>query len=274
MLVRDAVALGSDFTSHIARANDGRAQASVDRGDSADRDVKTGSESKKDPSKTAAAPTGPLQSEKQVPNSDLSASQQQSTAHRNPEGTPSRDLILNHQPGLAQETGAAANPSADKQTPALEAGHGELRRIHDESVNPANTFVHTARILEQAARTEMRIALRTPETGNLEVRTFIRDGQAGAVIAVERGEVRNALLTELPSLQASLKEHQVDVGQLTVTDYSGSSGATGSQASDSDGQQQPARHANAASAGTVPDRRRDLDETQQNREPAGLSVHA
>lgn len=264
----------ADLTSHVARASDGRVQASVDRSDNTDRSGKTESENRPTSSKTAAKPTGPSQSDRQVHGSDLGFNQQQTTTHRNSEETLPKDLDLPHQSGAAQPTGAAANPIADKQNPVLESGRGELPQSHNGSVYPANSFVHTARILEQATHSEMRIALRTPETGNLEVRTFIRDGQAGAVIAVEKGDVRTALLTELPSLQANLKDRHLEVSQLAVTDYGGAYGSTGSPASGDGGQRQPARNANSVLVATAPNRQRDLDETQQNIRQSGLSVHA
>lgn len=257
-----------DSTSHIAPAHGEKVQASSDRSEGAKGGSKPESESKKSSSKTGVASTGTSQSEKQFPNPGSSVHQQQPTAQREPIPT------APHPSGVAGEPGTAQNASNGKQTPVSDTGHSEPQRIQADDVLAANSLVHTARILEQPVQTEMRVALRTPETGNLEVRTFIRDGQAGAVIAVEKGDVRTALLTELPSLQATLKGHQLEVGQIAVTDYGGSYGSTGSPASGGGGQQQPARHANSASVAAAPNRQRDLDETQQSRQQSGLSVHA
>jgi flagellar hook-length control protein FliK len=264
----------SDSTNHIAAASERRMPASVDRSGGTGRDCNTEAEGKKNPLKPAAASDAPLQPERQFHNTEPAFQQQQSTAQRNLEATLSSDISLTHHPELVQESTVRASLGAANHAAPQEASQSELRQIYLDSARPSNTFVHTARILDQTAHAEMRIALRTPETGNLEVRTFVRDGQAGAVIAVEKGEVRNALLTNLPSLQANLKDRHLEVSQVAVTDYGASSGSTGSHASDSGGRQQQARYVNQRSVATLAERRQSVIETQPSRQQSGLSVHA
>ncbi len=255
----------SNIASHIASKQDRSALPADDSDSRADQSAKTGFESKKNSSKTGE-PAPPLPSEKQ----GFSLS---SIAEVNRGATPAGNPGAVHQLIASPET-IGAKPGADGRSSARENGHTEPQ-ISAELARPVNTFVHTARILEDTAHTEMRIALRTPETGNVEVRTFIRDGQAGAVIAVEKADIRNVLLSELPSLQTNLRDRQVDVGQLTVSDYSGSSASTGSQTSGGGGHQQPAQHSHAVSTDSGGERHWNaFDETHRNKQEAGLSVHA
>jgi Flagellar hook-length control protein FliK len=148
-----------------------------------------------------------------------------------------------------------------------DAGPRSFPPGNQASESPAghDSYLHAARIYDQAARTEMRVSLRTHEAGGIEVRTFIRDGQAGAVIAIEKGEVRNAVLAEIHSLHNALQERHVEIGQLAVTDYTGNTAGSGSHSP-----QDNNRHSPTLRSGQLPIQQ--VSETEPRLEPSAESV--
>lgn len=113
-----------------------------------------------------------------------------------------------------------AKPGVPKDSP--EQTHGEIVSTGGRLPSTAepdrahSRFVQTANLQQQAERAEMHIGLHTSETGKVEVHTFLRDGQTETVIAVEKGDVRQALLNDMPALHSNLREQHIDLARVSV----------------------------------------------------------
>ena len=84
--------------------------------------------------------------------------------------------------------------------------------------------VNTATLNALQNGTEMRVQLRTDAFGSMDIRATLEGGKVGAAIGVESAEAHNALLSQLPALQQSLNERQVQLDQISVVSSYGQSG--------------------------------------------------
>jgi flagellar hook-length control protein FliK len=100
---------------------------------------------------------------------------------------------------------AASAPSAPAQPPA-----------------PADQLFGLVRPLQRAAdgSYHLRMELRPPDLGRVEVRVELRDGVLHASIHTERGETADLLRNALDDLRARLDADGMRAGQLTVDDGS------------------------------------------------------
>jgi len=85
-------------------------------------------------------------------------------------------------------------------------------------------IVNTATLSALQNGTEMRVQLRTDAYGPMDIRATMEGGKVGAAIGVESAEAHNALLSQLPALQQSLNERQVQLDQISVVSSYGQSG--------------------------------------------------
>jgi hypothetical protein len=69
--------------------------------------------------------------------------------------------------------------------------------------------VQMARLVNGITQSEMHIGLRTQAFGNVELHTVVRDSQLGLVVGSEKGNLRNFLNAEMPTLQAGLGQHDI-----------------------------------------------------------------
>jgi hypothetical protein len=69
--------------------------------------------------------------------------------------------------------------------------------------------VQIARLVDGIAQSEMHIGLRTQAFGNVELHTVVRDSQVGLAVGSEKGNLRNFLNSEVPTLQATLGQHDI-----------------------------------------------------------------
>ncbi|HXJ91490.1 MAG TPA: flagellar hook-length control protein FliK [Terriglobia bacterium] len=84
--------------------------------------------------------------------------------------------------------------------------------------------VNTAALNALQNGTEMRVQLRTDAFGSMDIRATLEGGKVGAAIGVESAEAHNALLSQLPALQQSLNERQVQLDQISVVSSNGQNG--------------------------------------------------
>jgi trimeric autotransporter adhesin len=81
---------------------------------------------------------------------------------------------------------------------------------------PPNRLVDSAKLVEAAGRSEMRIAMDTERLGPVEVRAHMVGDQVGAAITVEKRDAHSILAVELPALQQALSDKQLRVEQVTL----------------------------------------------------------
>ena len=109
---------------------------------------------------------------------------------------------------------------------------------------PAN-LVNAAGLIQNGGKVEMRVDLMTDALGAVQLHAVMQDGRLGASIGVENHDAHTLLTSELPALQQSLMDKNVQIEHLSVLDSSFAGGGqtagegshAGGQASD---QQAPA----------------------------------
>lgn len=80
----------------------------------------------------------------------------------------------------------------------------------------AADLVRSARMLEKVAQSEMHIGLRTAAFGSVEVHTVIRQAQVDIAIGSEKGDLRTWLTSEMPVLEASLRQHHLKLEDVRL----------------------------------------------------------
>jgi len=92
----------------------------------------------------------------------------------------------------------------------------------------ASQFVNSAKLVESATNSEMRVSMQTDNLGTVELRARVAGDQVGAAIMVEKRDAHSALAIELPALQQALSDKQLRVEQVFLFHGSFSSTAGGS----------------------------------------------
>ena len=120
-------------------------------------------------------------------------------------------------PALASATGNAAI-APDRAAPAVTAAP------------QAPPVINTARLIQSAGQSEMRVGMRSNEFGNISISTSATRDSISAQISLDHGELAKTLAAHLPEIQARLGTNQsVDVR----IDSSGARGGLGAGTSGS-----------------------------------------
>jgi flagellar hook-length control protein FliK len=99
------------------------------------------------------------------------------------------------------------------------------------------SLINSAKLVERMGESELRLALRTGEFGNVDIRTSMVRNQFTAEISVERGDLGRVMAADLPSLQNRLTEQALPVANITLQNHSGGQPAAYEQQKPRDGQQ-------------------------------------
>jgi hypothetical protein len=99
---------------------------------------------------------------------------------------------------------------------------------------PAPPAINTAKLIQSASQSEMRVGMRSNEFGNISINTSVTKGLVSAQISLDHGELAKTLTTHLPEMQTRLGSNQaVDVridmngqGQGTGTSSGMSNGSS------------------------------------------------
>ena len=128
--------------------------------------------------------------------------------------------------GAARSAHDAPTPSAQpEQLPTLP------RSLNDVS--------QASQLYQRVGGAEMHIAMDTDLLGSIDLRAVVHQGSLSATIGVQRADVQTLLVNELPALQHSLAEKNLQVGQILVTSGSVGSGTSpNSQPHDQQSRQQ------------------------------------
>ena len=78
--------------------------------------------------------------------------------------------------------------------------------------------VHAVRMFERDGQAEMHIGVRSETFGTIDLKATVHDCSVGVSIGVERHEVRSALVSELPGLENTLREHDLRLGEVRFHD--------------------------------------------------------
>ena len=124
-------------------------------------------------------------------------------------------------------TAVSTNNSSNDVVPAGIATSGDIA---------ASAVLNSAKLIEKLNETEIKVGLRSPEFGSIEIRTAVDDRQLQAHIAVEHGGLKESLTAALPDLQRALSENKLGYGDITIQQHhaalSDSSSGKGQQSAD------------------------------------------
>jgi hypothetical protein len=79
-----------------------------------------------------------------------------------------------------------------------------------------NDISQATQLYQRVGGAEMHIAMDTDLLGPIDLRAIVHQGSLSATIGVERADVQTLLVNELPALQHSLSEKNMQVGQISV----------------------------------------------------------
>ena len=136
---------------------------------------------------------------------------------------------------------AAVNAAVSPQPGAGESG-GSMARIAgapDSGCGDAGSPAHPAppaaaglrqdwvpvpgaRVLERMGQAELRLGVNTAGFGNVEVRTTVADSHVAATVLTGHGELRSAMLAEMPSLQEAMEQHHLRLERFDFNSQTGS----------------------------------------------------
>jgi hypothetical protein len=119
-------------------------------------------------------------------------------------------------------TGDQAPVARDAQEPMPKTTGGPL------TGETLSSGVVAARIVERIGAAEMHIGLRTQAFGTVDVHTAVRDTQLGLAVNSERGDLHGFLSPEVPTLQTTLRQHDLHFETIKfIQQGSSSSGFSG-----------------------------------------------
>jgi flagellar hook-length control protein FliK len=165
------------------------------------------------------------------------------TAHVGPEKSnphslsqPSDSQPTNTSPGGEARTPAApasgassaATPSPGvhslESTPASSGASSAQAAISHGEPTPAAAapmLVQSARVLERAGNSEMRVGLNTASFGNIELQTHVSQDHVAASITTGHAELRAAMVAEMPSLERAMSQHHLRLDNLDLNARAG-----------------------------------------------------
>ena len=115
-----------------------------------------------------------------------------------------------------------ANSSSMPAKEGNQVGQHENVRLGTTDLPVTNTtpadVVHAVRMFERDGQAEMHIGVRSEALGVVDVKATVHDGNVGVSIGVERHELRSALVSELPGLENTLRDHDLRLGEVRFHD--------------------------------------------------------
>lgn len=131
-----------------------------------------------------------------------------------------------------------------------------------------NDVTQASQLYQRVGGAEMHIAMDTDLLGSIDLRAVVHQGSLSATIGVQRADVQTLLVNELPALQHSLAEKNLQVGQISVLAGNIGSGANGN------GQPQQQQGRSQTSAQAAPLYRDDEPPISAMRQTAAIAAVA
>jgi len=201
---------------------------------------------------TKPGATDPSQSTSKDPNATVAATQGPpaialSTAVANASAGTSQSAHLAAAEAAAAQSGAfasASTKSPQANSPAADSPQSSAPMLPSLPRSLSDVSQAT-QLYQRVAGAEMHIAMDTDLLGSIDLRAMVHQGSLSATIGVQRADVQTLLVNELPALQHSLAERNLQVAQISVLAGSVGSG-TNANSQPRDQQNQPGPHASAA----------------------------
>jgi hypothetical protein len=95
----------------------------------------------------------------------------------------------------------------------------------------------SSKIIQSLGQTEMRVGMRSPEFGNISIRTSSTPGVISAQISLDHSDLAKVLVTHLPEMQAKLSEAQSGSIQSAMNEKSAATSQDSSKGSSQNPQQ-------------------------------------
>lgn len=151
-------------------------------------------------------------------------------------------------------TTSATTPSSSPEVALQNAAASVHGPQHDDGVAAASgstaasslPSIQSARLVQTASQSEMRVGLQSQEFGNITIHTAAAGQAVSAQISVEHPELARELAARLPEMQAKSESNQtIEVRMSSGQQFSAGTGSGGSSAGQ---EQQGYRQASASSA--------------------------
>jgi|HubBroStandDraft_6_1064221.scaffolds.fasta_scaffold01600_11 flagellar hook-length control protein FliK len=120
----------------------------------------------------------------------------------------------------AQSTGTAAGSSSSGTSGADIPAAARALPFSAQQPTSLSDVAKAGELYQRVGGAEMHISMDTELLGSIDVRAVMHQSTLTATIGVQRAEVQALLSNELPALQHSLKEQNMQVEQISVTDNS------------------------------------------------------
>jgi hypothetical protein len=114
-------------------------------------------------------------------------------------------------------------------------------RVHDSPAaeNPPTGSLQIARIAGGDGQVEMRIGMRMPAFGTVEVHASVHQSQVGVVVGSEHGDLKTFLNAEIPALRANLSQQDLHFSSVRFEGLGSNSGSFQGNADPRRGSHQP-----------------------------------
>ena len=159
--------------------------------------------------------------------------------------------VVPNPPAATSDRAAGAGATPHQNAPAAAPAPLPFPEAADVA---ANHFVNSAKLVDAAGHSEMRIAMDTDKLGAVELRARMVGDVVGAAITVEKRDTHAVLALELPALQQALSDKQLHIEQVTLLHGSLSSTMGDASASTKQDERSAAHAASrpwAADAGSI-----------------------
>jgi hypothetical protein len=142
------------------------------------------------------------------------------------------------------------------------------------AADPTPRIAPTARLMEAAGQAEMRVSMKTENSGSVDVRAVLQGDHLSATVAAQHGGTRDWLMANLHELHASLSKDDLNLRTFEVTDSSLRNDSHGGQSGEEKQQQGGGAYATHSYGGrdTAPSTLDDLDLNEEI--PQALSLLA
>ena len=119
-------------------------------------------------------------------------------------------------PAPQSPASATAPPAPRPPAEVPRGGPVLMPPVHAEATAPPLIAgsVQSARLLDRLGQSEMHIGLRTLAFGAVEVHTAVRGSEVGLAVASEKGDLRGWMASEVPALEGTLRQHDLQLEQV------------------------------------------------------------
>ncbi|HTS58695.1 MAG TPA: flagellar hook-length control protein FliK [Terriglobales bacterium] len=121
---------------------------------------------------------------------------------------------------VATNVSSKSNEPASKGLGQLPTGVTDAEATADGAASHIMSSFQTAKLVERAGQTELRVGIPAGEFGSVDIRTSMGRNQFTAEISVERAELGRALTAELPALHNRLAEQRLPPANIILQERS------------------------------------------------------